>query len=526
MELDDLLQLTKSKIKQKKKAVLASICENLDLDTDGKKSVLVERIWDHLEEERNKPDEPEPSENEVNEESGEEQEEGEISKGNEEASTAPEETSPDSQEESPPEVTKEADPESATEEEPTQEQSEPVASEKMTEESPEEKQEEPEEGEADPMEEESEPVEAETMETEAEPKETSEEVTKDIEEAEKDEKPVAEPPAVQRDPDVPEQSMYIDIRSTQEKESDSKKTRKRGASEDSATSQEKESGEINNTPDEEIESKGIRITGFKRPVSERKVETMIKKYGKRKSFWMNSKKTDALVEYEDSQSSKQCVEELHETYWPPDLERHHAGFLKVTYADVDNFEDIKREIKRKQRKDRDRDRREPRSPLNRGSSRDRRDRRSSRTSSRKERIESIASEITVHSPKELKTRKRKRDENNEETIQDRMKKKRDLVQKQGYQQTKAKPPIFWKALTDQEVIENRKRKRRLENRSRGGLDRGRFRRDRRRAGFRDRRRDRSRDRRGRDYYRRRDDYRRDFRRDRDRRDRRDRYYRR
>merc|ERR1719483_1796945 len=140
---------------------------------------------------------------------------------------------------------------------------------------------------------------------------------------------------------------------------------------------------------------------------------------------------------------------LNETHWPTDIPKDHASFLKMCY-ESETFEDAKVRVQ-DEHANKDPETMNTQNPLARVPA----PVDTERNVTRKERIESVAGEIK--SPRELTTRKRKRDEN--ETTEEKMRKAEHKVAQLFRCTEEAKPKIFWKPLTQEEYIERQKRKR-------------------------------------------------------------------
>jgi len=455
--LSQYLPLTISKVRIKRKADLVALAKEVGIDSTGNKTAVFNRVWDFLEKKRN---EPQTEEKYI---SDEEEPPATIEEPTQ--STVVEADPPADAVEEPAEQQKQPDPEPV--EESTNQTEEPQQQEEFAFEEPEQVADDvsPEENEEMSAEE---PVVAEVREyppqtpavTEPEPVEDPEDPPKEPEIAKELEDPEQEPEATEKD------DMQIEEQSDENTKSS---------------------------------TSCLLVTGFRRPVNVGKLKSLFTDYGSVNNFWMDDYKNHALVEFEDSATSEKVFQTLNETHWPTDIPKDHASFLKMCY-ESESFEDAKVRVQ-DEHANKDPETMNTQNPLARVPA----PVDTERNVTRKERIESVAGEIK--SPRELTTRKRKRDEN--ETTEEKMRKAEHKVAQLFRCTEEAKPKIFWKPLTQEEYIERQKRKR-----QRRTYQERRTREDRRRRDY--HRNDR------RDHHDRRD--RRGYRRDHDRRDRRDRDY--
>jgi len=459
--LSQYLPLTISKVRIKRKADLVALAEEVGIDSSGNKTAVFNRVWEFLEKKRNEPQTEQPY-------------------------ISDEEEPPATIEESTQSTTVEADPPADAVEEPAaqQEQPDPEPAEESTQQA-----EEPQQQEEFAFEE-------------------PEQVAEDVSPEEDVEMSPEEPAAAEVREDPPQAPVVTEPESAEEPEDPPKQpevaeaVQEPGDAEKEQETTEKDNMQLEEQSEENTKSSSTRcllVTGFKRPVNVGKLKSLFTDYGSVNNFWMDDYKNNALVEFEDSATSEKVFQTLNETHWPTDIPKDHASFLEMCY-ESDSFEDAKIRVS-DEHANKDPETMNTQNPLARVPA----PLDTERSVTRKERIESVAGEIK--SPRELTTRKRKRDEN--ETLEDKMLRAEQKVAQLFRCTEEAKPKIFWKPLTQEEYIERQKRKR-----QRRTYQERREREDRRRRDY--HRRDR------RDHHDRRD--RRGYRRDYDRRDRRDRDY--
>lgn len=507
--LQELLALTRSKVRLKKKAELAAACGELGLDESGKKTQVFDRLWKHLENKRNEPEQEEKylSDNEEPQEepaedptqiadptetrietSGSGKAEAVQEHEKQVEDDAPDLSSTD-RADSAPKTTKEpvdsAHVEEAPEEPPAEVEAE---KEKIREDPPAVPVESAEEQLAAPAESVP-PVETTEMEVVEDPPSISEEPaeqmrTEEPTEQMRTEEPAMEPPETPAEPEAQEEVTgtreALTEPETQEEapvqpemqpvlaaepETDDEEPAEEEiqaekaeliqteepakavmqAKEPTATPSSKAKGEQN-----DLSSGATRclwVSGFKRPVNHGKVESLFSEYGRVNQFWMDDYKNNALIEYAEVSSSEKAFTSMNDTHWPRDLPEAHASFLKIKYEDVDGFEGIKTKILDNP------ENMDPPNPMARIAPIQ-----TDRTNvTRKERIDSVAGEIK--SPRELTTRKRKREDEEVKTVEDKMRHNEQKVAQLFRCTEESKPKLFWKPLTKDEYIERQQRKR-------------------------------------------------------------------
>merc|ERR1740124_380484 len=188
----------------------------------------------------------------------------------------------------------------------------------------------------------------------------------------------------------------------------------------------------------------LHMKGFKRPLNQKKLKKTLQTYGEVKHFWMSRNKQEGLVTFLDERDAYKCKNAMQNSFYPSDLPRHLAGKLHFTETDEATVQFTCEKGTKK----------------NRGVSR-------------------LLMKALVESTSDLPRRrkdKRKRDSNMDEPAPSVKKAKRHVksskVNKlqerqelahrkvaQLFQKTKAKPSIYWKKLTDEEIAKREEKAR-------------------------------------------------------------------
>jgi len=180
----------------------------------------------------------------------------------------------------------------------------------------------------------------------------------------------------------------------------------------------------------------LSIKGFKRPLQEAKVREKMESFGPVKHFWMNKTKSACLVTWMSVDDCRHARKKLHGSCFPPDLVPPLAGKLKCEKSDEKNV--IFHQNNKKQKP-------------------------------RKNRLFFKALKASTDSIRGASRKRKRNGDTSANEVKKKTKRNLDLATElllNYCKRTDAKPRIFWKPLTSEEIKEKEKQKRIEEQRER------------------------------------------------------------